>query len=305
VLLRKVGLFTIISMIAICLLMTSCAQQDNAEVEQLKAQVESLKSKVAELEKALADCQQQAAVKPAIAPSKWTKVRIGVEGAYPPFSYVTPDGELAGFDIDIAKALGAAMGAEVELVAQDWDGIIPALLAKKYDAIIASMSITEERKKKVAFAGKYYQTPAKFVCKKGSMTEFSKENIKGKKVGVQRATIHDNYLTDNYGEDVEVVRYGTQDEAYLDLVAGRVDLLLADSVALSDGFLKKPEGQDFQFIGPDLTDKKWFGDGAGIAIRKEDQDLVEKFNQAIDKIRADGTYKKIQDKYFDFNVFGE
>jgi arginine/ornithine transport system substrate-binding protein len=235
----------------------------------------------------------------------WTKVRIGVEGAYPPFSYVTPDGELAGFDIDIAKALGAAMGAEVELVAQDWDGIIPALLAKKYDAIIASMSITEERKKKVGFTNKYYNTPAKFVCKKGAMTEFSRDNIKGKKVGVQRATIHDNYLTDNYGNDVEVVRYGTQDEAYLDLVAGRVDLLLADSVALSDGFLKKPEGKDFQFIGPDLSDPKWFGNGAGIAIRKEDKDLAELFNKAIDQIRADGTYKKIQDKYFDFNVYGE
>jgi arginine/ornithine transport system substrate-binding protein len=235
----------------------------------------------------------------------WTKVRIGVEGAYPPFSYVTPDGELAGFDIDIAKALGAAMGAEVELVAQDWDGIIPALLAKKYDAIIASMSITEERKKKVGFTNKYYNTPAKFVCKKGAMAEFSRDNIKGKKVGVQRATIHDNYLTDNYGNDVEVVRYGTQDEAYLDLVAGRVDLLLADSVALSDGFLKKPEGKDFQFIGPDLSDPKWFGNGAGIAIRKEDKDLAELFNKAIDQIRADGTYKKIQDKYFDFNVYGE
>jgi len=235
----------------------------------------------------------------------WKKVRIGVEGAYPPFSYVTPEGELAGFDIDIAKALGAAMGVQVELVAQDWDGIIPALLAKKYDAIIASMSITEERKKKVAFTHKYYQTPAKFVCKKGAMTEFSKAAIKGKKVGVQRATIHDNYLTDNYGADVEVVRYGTQDEAYLDLVAGRVDMLLADSVALSDGFLKKPEGKDYQFIGPDLTDPRWFGEGAGIAIRKEDKDLVEMFNKAIQKIRADGTYKKIQDKYFDFNVYGE
>jgi len=235
----------------------------------------------------------------------WKKVRIGVEGAYPPFSYVTPEGELAGFDIDIAKALGAAMGAEVELVAQDWDGIIPALLAKKYDAIIASMSITEERKKKVGFTNKYYNTPAKFVCKKGAMAEFSRDNIKGKKVGVQRATIHDNYLTDNYGNDVEVVRYGTQDEAYLDLVAGRVDLLLADSVALSDGFLKKPEGKDFQFIDPDLSDPKWFGNGAGIAIRKEDKDLAELFNKAIDKIRADGTYKKIQDKYFDFNVYGE
>jgi arginine/ornithine transport system substrate-binding protein len=235
----------------------------------------------------------------------WKTIRIGVEGAYPPFSYVTPEGELAGFDIDIAKALVAAMGAEIKLISQDWDGIIPALLARKYDAIIASMSITEERKKKVAFSNKYYNTPAKFVCKKGAMQEFSKANLKGKKIGVQRATIHDNYLTDNYGQDVEVVRYGTQDEAYLDLVAGRVDLLLADGVAISDGFLKKPEGADYMFIGPDLNDPQWFGEGTGIAIRKEDKDLVEMFNKAIEQIRADGTYKKIQDKYFDFNVYGE
>lgn len=235
----------------------------------------------------------------------WSKIRIGVEGAYPPFSYVTPGGELAGFDIDIAKALGEAMGAEVTLIPQDWDGIIPALLARKYDAIIASMSITEERKKKVAFTNKYYQTPAKFVCKKGDIGEFSKETIRGKEVGVQRATIHDRYLTDNYGKDVDIKRYGTLDEAYLDLTAGRVDMLLADSVALSDGFLKKPEGANYQFVGPDLSDPKWFGDGVGIAIRKEDKDLVEKFNMAIDKIRSEGTYKTIQDKYFDFNVFGE
>lgn len=236
---------------------------------------------------------------------EWKKVRIGVEGAYPPFSYVTPEGQLAGFDIDMAKALVAAMGAEIELVSQDWDGIIPALLARKYDAIIASMSATEERKQKVAFTRKYYQTPAKFVCKKGAMQEFSREAVKGKKVGVQRATIHDRYLTDNYGQDVEIVRYATQDEAYLDIVAGRVDMLLADSIALLDGFLKKPEGQGYQFIGPDLSDPKWFGEGASIAIRKEDKDLVEKFNAAIDKIRADGTYKKIQDKYFDFDVYGK
>ncbi|MDJ0669209.1 MAG: ABC transporter substrate-binding protein [Desulfobacterales bacterium] len=235
----------------------------------------------------------------------WKKIRVGVEGAYPPFSYVTPEGELAGFDIDIAKALVAAMGKDIVLVPQDWDGIIPALLARKYDAIIASMSITEERKKKVAFSNKYYNTPAKFVCKKGAMGEFSRDNIKGKKIGVQRATIHDRYLTDNYGKDVDIKRYATQDEAYLDLVAGRVDMLLADSVAISDGFLKKPEGQDYQFIGPDLNDPKWFGEGTGIAIRKEDQDLVEMFNQAIEQIRADGTYKQIQDKYFDFNVYGE
>ena len=122
---------------------------------------------------------------------------------------------------------------------------------------------------------------------------------------MQRATIHDKYLTDNYGNDVEIKRYGTQDEAYLDIVAGRVDMLLADSIALSDGFLKKPEGKDYQFIGPDLNDPKWFGEGASIALRKEDTDLAEQFNKAIGIIRANGTYKKIQDKYFDFDVYGK
>jgi arginine/ornithine transport system substrate-binding protein len=239
----------------------------------------------------------------------WKVVRIGVEGAYPPFSWVTPSGELKGFDIDIAKALVAAMGAEIKLVPQDWDGIIPALLARKYDAIIASMSITEERKKKVAFTNKYYNTPAKFICKKGSMKEFTKAQVAqataGKKIAVQRATIHDNFITDKGGAGAIVKRYGTQDDAYLDLVAGRVDMLIADSVAIDDGFLKKPEGQDFQFIGPDFTEKKYFGEGAGIAIRKQNKDLVKLFNQAIAKIRQDGTYKKIQDKYFDYNVYGE
>ena len=239
----------------------------------------------------------------------WKVVRIGVEGAYPPFSWTTADGKLEGFDIDIAKALVKAMGAEVKLVPQDWDGIIPALMARKYDAIIASMSITEERKKKVAFTNKYYQTPAMFVCKKGSMENFTRDQVaeatSGKKIGVQRATIHDNFITDNGGKGVEIKRYATQDEAYMDLKAGRVDMLLADSVAIDQGFLKKPEGQDYQFVGPSLTDEKWFGAGAGIAIRKQDKDLVEMFNKAIIQIRADGTYKAIQDKYFEFDVYGD
>jgi len=235
----------------------------------------------------------------------WKIVRIGVEGAYPPFSYTTADGKLEGFDIDIARALVKAMGAEIKLVPQDWDGIIPALMARKYDGIIASMSITEERKKKVAFSNKYYNTPAKFVTKKGTVKEFTKETLRGKTVGVQRATTHDSYLTDNYGKDVKIKRYATQDDAYLDMAAGRMDFLLADSVALSDGFLKKPEGKDFEFVGPDMTDVRWFGEGVGVACRKKDKDLVEMFNKAIDQIRADGTYKKIQDKYFNFNVYGE
>ncbi len=235
----------------------------------------------------------------------WSKIRIGVEGAYPPFSAVTPEGKLVGFDIDIANALCEHMGAQCTLVQQDWDGIIPALLARKYDAIIASMSITEERKKKVAFTNKYYKTPAKFVRKKGSGIEIDKASLKGKTVGVQRATIHDNFITGEFGDAVEIKRYATQDEAYLDAVAGRLDLLLADSVAMNDGFLQTENGKDWEFVGPAFTDPKYFGEGTGIAIRKRDKDLVEKFNQAIEGIRANGTYEKINAKYFDFDVYGD
>ncbi len=235
---------------------------------------------------------------------EWKKVRIGVEGAYPPFSEVTADGKLVGFDIDIANALCEEMKVECELVTQDWDGIIPALLARKYDAIIASMSITEERKQKVDFTNKYYNTPAKFVRKKGSGIEITMEGLKGKTVGVQRATIHDNFVTEVYGDEVEVKRYASQDEAYLDMVAGRVDLLLADSVAMQGGFLDTDDGKGFEFVGPDFSDPKYFGDGAGIALRKDDDDLREKLNQAIETIRSNGKYKAIQDKYFDFDVYG-
>ena len=235
---------------------------------------------------------------------EWKNIRIGVEGAYPPFSWVEPDGTLKGFDIEIAMALCKEIGAKCTLVQQDWDGIIPALLARKYDAIIASMSITAERKKKVDFTKKYYNTPAKFVRRKGSGIEITKESMKGKTVGVQRATTHDSFITAEFGDTVKIKRYATQDEAYLDAVAGRVDLLLADSVAMNDGFLKTDQGKDFEFVGPDYTDPKYFGEGAGIAIRKQDKDLKALFNKAIDAIRADGTYKRINDKYFNFDIYG-
>ncbi|MDH2431955.1 ABC transporter substrate-binding protein [Pokkaliibacter sp. MBI-7] len=231
----------------------------------------------------------------------WNNIRIGVEGAYPPFSSVTPEGELVGFDIDIAKTLCEQMQAKCEFVKQDWDGIIPALLARKYDAIIASMSITEERKKKVAFSDKYYNSPAEFIAPKGSSLVINADGLKGKKIGVQRETIHDKYATEHY-PDAEIVRYGTQDEAYLDLQAGRVDALLLDAVAGEDGFLKKPEGANYAFIGEPIQLSE---EGAGIAIRKQDTDLVEKFNKAIADIRANGKYDEVAKKYFSFDIYGK
>jgi len=232
------------------------------------------------------------------------KVKIGTEGAYPPFNSLDNTGKLVGFDIDIANALCKAANFECEFVVQDWDGIIPGLLAKKYDAIIASMSITEERKQKVDFTNKYYNTPAKFFAKKGSGLTISKAGLKGKSIGVQRATIHENFLRDNYGDVVDVKSYATQDEVYLDLVSGRLDGGIADSVAVDDGFLKTDAGKGFAFFGPDFSDPKWFGDGAGIAVRKGEPELLNGLNAALKKILADGTYKKINDKYFEFNVYG-
>ncbi len=232
------------------------------------------------------------------------KIRIGTEGAYPPFNFIDPNGNLQGFDIDIANALCEAAGVQCEFVTQDWDGMIPGLLAKKYDAIIASMSITEERKQRVDFTNKYYQTPARFVAKKGTDIQITKEGLAGKTVGVQRATVSENFIRDNFGKDINIKSYATQDEANMDLVSGRLDLVFADAVVLMEGFLNIDAGKDYDFIGPGYTDKEWFGDGIGIAIRKGEEDLLKLLNEAIEKIRADSTYKKINDKYFNFDVYG-
>lgn len=231
-------------------------------------------------------------------------VKIGTEGAYPPFNWIDSDGNLQGFDIDIANALCEEAKFDCEFVVQDWDGMIPGLEAKKYDAIIASMSITEERKQKVDFTGKYYNTPAKFVAKKGANLDITPEGLKGKVVGVQRATIHENFVRDKF-PDTEVAAYGTQDEANADLVSGRVDLVMADSVALDEGFLKTEEGADFEFVGPDFNDPTYHGEGAGIAIRKGEDDLRQAFDDAIKAIRANGKYDEIQKKYFTYDVYGE
>lgn len=234
---------------------------------------------------------------------EWKTVRFGIEGAYPPFSWTEADGSIKGFDVDMANALCAEMKVECKIVPQDWDGIIPSLLARKYDAIIAAMSITEERKKKVDFTGKYAQIPNKFIAKKGAGLDF--ENLSGAKIGVQRATTHDKYLTDNYGKNVDIVRYGSFDEAYLDLANGRIDAVLGDASALEEGVINKEGGENYEFVGPSLTDAKWFGEGMGIAVRKQDKELTKQLDAAIVALREKGIYQQIAAKYFKYDVYGE
>ncbi len=233
----------------------------------------------------------------------WKEVRVAIEGAYPPFSSVDEKGQLLGFDVDITNALCEQMKVKCTIVKQDWDGMIPGLMARKFDAIISTMDITEERKKSIDFSEKYQHVPARFAAKKGATLELTDAFMKDKKIGVQRATSMDTYVSDNFPH-ATIKRYGTADEAYLDLKSGRVDYVLADAASLIDGLVKKSNGE-YSLIGPGLTEKKWFGEGAGVALRKGDGDLKVMFSKAIKDIRANGNYKKINDKYFDFDVYGE
>ncbi|ARS48331.1 ABC transporter substrate-binding protein [Ectopseudomonas hydrolytica] len=233
-------------------------------------------------------------------------LRIGIEAAYPPFAFKTPDGQISGFDYDIGNALCEEMKVECKWIEQEFDGLIPALKVRKFDAVLSSMSITEDRLKSVDFTGKYYHTPAKLAMKAGTELKDPLVDLKGKKVGVQRASIYDRYATDVFAPaGIEVVRYSSQNEIFLDLQSGRLDATLADSVNIDDGFLKTDAGKGFAFTGPDYTETKYFGEGAGIAVRKGDKELADKISAAILAIRANGKYKEVQDKYFDFDVYGE
>ncbi|MCO4757998.1 MAG: ABC transporter substrate-binding protein [Oceanospirillaceae bacterium] len=225
------------------------------------------------------------------------KLRIATEGAYAPFNMVNAQGELEGFDVDIARALCAEMKADCEIVAQDWDGIIPGLRARKYDAIVASMSITPERQRVVEFTERYYSNVLAFVAGKGQAADTSEAALKGKTIGAQRATIAGQYLEDKLGDIVDVKLYDTQDNAYLDLTSGRLDLLLSDKFPAYD-WLNTDAGNAFEFKGDDID----INDEIGIALRKGSK-WRTRINDALKAIVENGTYEKINAKYFPFSIY--
>ncbi|WP_108659284.1 transporter substrate-binding domain-containing protein [Acuticoccus kandeliae] len=232
------------------------------------------------------------------------KLRIGTEGAYPPFNYFDSAGNLVGFDIDIANALCEEMNAECTFVTQDWDGIIPALLANKFDAIIASMSMTPARDEIVDFTNKYYNTPPAIAVPKDSpLTDASPESMADIILGAQSSTTHANYAEKIY-PDTELRRYGTPEEYKLDLKSGRIDAAIDDSVVLSS-WIDSEDGACCKILATLKNDDEIHGPGAGIAVREEDTELKEKLNAAIAAIRANGKYKEINDKHFAFDVYGD
>ena len=230
------------------------------------------------------------------------ELRIGTEGAYPPFNYLTADGKLEGFDVDIARALCEEMKVTCTFVTQDWDGIIPALLANKFDAIIASMSITEERKEKVDFTAKYYNTPPAIAVPKDSAVQgVTPSDLSGLVIGAQGATTHSNYAEAKF-PDSDVRLYPTPDEYKLDISSGRIDAVIDDVVVLAE-WIASDDGACCEVVDTLTPDPVINGEGAGIALRKGEDDLRERFNAAILAIRANGKYKEINDKYFAFDVY--
>ncbi len=224
-------------------------------------------------------------------------LKIGSEGAYPPFNTKDTSGNVVGFDIDIAQALCAEMKVTCTVVTQDWDGMIPALVGKKFDFVAASMSITPERQKVVNFTDPYYSNKLQFVAKKGVEMDVTPQAMKSKIIGAQRATIAAEWIEKNIGAGTNVKLYDTQENAWLDLEAGRTDAVLADGFLAYD-WLKSPTGKSFEFKGEPVFDD----DKIGIAVRKEDTELLGKLNTALKTIINNGTYAKINAKYFPFSI---
>lgn len=233
---------------------------------------------------------------------QWAKIRVGVEGNYPPFSQLGTDGKLSGFDIDIANAICARLKAECTLVQQEWDGMMPALNAKKFDMIVASMTISEERKKAADFSDPYYDVPSRWVAKAGVFKDASPASLKGKKIAVLRNSPRAKYVADTY-KDAEVLLVAKETDVYMELANGRADIGFGSSVVSSEGFLKKPEGKGFAQVGNTIR-LDGGGGGVGIAMRKGETELREKVNAALKAIKADGSYKKLNEKYFDFDISG-
>lgn len=231
-------------------------------------------------------------------------LKVAIDPTYEPFTYKTPDGKPTGFDVDVANAICAELKRNCVFVEQVWDSMIPGLQARKYDVIVSSLSITEERKRVIDFSDRYYKTPSAIVVKKGTPYT-GPASLKGKRIGVLKGSTQEKWaMGELKPAGVTVVPYEAQDQVYLDINAGRLDGTVADKVEVHGGFLRKPEGKDYGYVGHDQYETKYYGDGIGIGMRKGQKDLKEQINAAIKTIRSNGAYNTIAKKYFDFDPYG-
>jgi octopine/nopaline transport system substrate-binding protein len=253
----------------------------------------------------------------------WQRVKIATEGGYPPWNFMDASGKLAGFEIELGKDLCTRINVVCEIVPQKWRGIIKGLNAGKYDAIMAAMSITEDRKKLVAFSHPYASTPNVFVVRKDNpaanfhtelkqltLNDASPEEraaldaivkqFKGKKIGVQVGTTHAKFADEYLGDSAEIRIYDFQYTIDLDLYQGRLDAVIGD-YAYWQPLINSEQGKDYKIVGPHMTGGP-FGEGVGVAVRKKDQDLADMFSSAIEEMIRDGSLKKLAVKWFNYDA---
>jgi octopine/nopaline transport system substrate-binding protein len=254
---------------------------------------------------------------------EWQKIKIATEGAYPPWNDTNASGNLVGFEIELAQDLCARMNAACKIIPQKWRGIIKGLNAGKYDAIMAAMSITEDRKKLVKFSRNYAGTPNVFVVRKdhplanfrSDLKQLTIDDIspaeqaaldaifmafKGKIIGVQVATTHAKFADQYMGDLAEIRIYDFQHTIDLDLYQGRLDAVIGD-FSYWQPLIQTEQGKDYKIVGPHMTGGP-FGGGVGVAVRKKDQDLADKFSRAIEEAIKDGNIKKMAVKWFGYDA---
>lgn len=227
-------------------------------------------------------------------------ISFATEATYPPFENVDASGKIQGFDVDVIKALCQHMKAQCTFSNQPFDSLIPSLQLGKFDGVFGAMSITEARKKEVDFTDPYYYAKVSFIAPKSTKLETSKAGLQDKTIGVQAGTTLAQYLQETYGNVVTIKTYGSEEDALLDLVSGRVDAVLGDT-PLVQQWLKVKGHEDFQVIGKSVTNVKYFNNGFGIAVKKGNTKLLQDLNKALKTIKADGTVKKLEQKYFGEN----
>ncbi len=235
-------------------------------------------------------------------------LRVGMECTYAPFNFKNAEGKLMGYDVDVAKGVAGLIGADLDFVCQKWDGMIPALLANKFDLVVASMSITDKRLEKMDFSNTYRISVGRLVGKKDAgMNLFDSggkpipANFAGLKVGLERATTYSDWFK-NVLPDADVVLYDTNEALYLDLVNGRTDMIMTNPMKAHLRFLSKEDGAGYEFVSPQIDERKYFGVGVGIGLRKGNDELKDRLNVALKTLTDDGSLEKYALQYFPFAI---
>lgn len=236
------------------------------------------------------------------------QIKIGTECTYAPFTYRDSSGNIKGYDVDIATEVAKRMGKEPVFVCQPFDSSIPALKAKKFDILFTALSVTEERMKTMSFSVPYRSSTGRFAAAADLDIQLYDENgkpnpdaLKGKVLGLQRSSTYDKYVSDTF-PGVKVQRYDTVNNMILDLKAKRVDLIMGGPVVLSTNLLEKEGGDKFKFVGPEIDNPAYFGIGIAAGMRQGDEQLKKEVDAALESMFADGTFKEINLKYWNFTV---